>query len=267
MARRRSGGRKAKAKKVSYELIAPTSEVGGPIAALVRELVEAHHDDLQQARWSFAWATAWRPDRDGGIVTTKVVIANDLGRELAPYDLVLLINREWWYHPRTTELARRARVDHALQGVTRRFDGNGEPAHDERLRPLFRAVKPDIQEHTPIIARYGCYVGPIERVFMALQRHKFGRPSGEWVGAARMQELLKTVGLEIPVDEINTWSQDDREDVEQWAQLRIDMGNAPETIANTVAEPRRIVEWRTRALPLQADSPAEALAPEPATTH
>lgn len=256
MARRRS--RKTKAKKVSYELIAPQSDVGAAIHASVRELVAAHHDDLKHARWGIAWATAWRPDRDGGIVTTKVVIANDLGRELAPYDLVMLINREWYYHPRTTDIQRRARLDHALQGVTQRFDGNGEPAHDERLRPLYRSVKPDIQEHTVIVERYGCYVSQIEKLAMAIQRAKYGRSPSEWVGAARLREILGTVGLDIPMEEINTWTQDERDDVEQWAQLRIDMGEAPQTIANTVAEPARIAQWRaSAALPLDAGAPVE----------
>ena len=256
MAKRRT--RKAKPKKVSYELLATTSDAGRPIHAIVRTLCDAHHEDLREARWSIAWATAWRPDRDGGIVTTKVMIANDLGRELAPYDLVLLINREWYYHPRTTDEQRRARIDHALQGITQRFDGNGEPAHDEKLRPLYRTVKPDIQEHTVIIERYGCYIGPIEKAWMAMQRSKFGRIPGEWIGAQRLHALLLKIGVEIPLDELNTWSQSERDDAEQWAQLRIDMGDAPQTIANTIAEPKRVTEWRaSTALPLHAEAPEE----------
>jgi hypothetical protein len=40
----------AKAKKVSYRLIEPTSEAGRPIYTLLDELVEAHHDELRDAR-------------------------------------------------------------------------------------------------------------------------------------------------------------------------------------------------------------------------
>lgn len=255
----------AKPKKPSYDLIAKDSDVGRSIHALVRELVDAHHEELREARIAIAWANAWKPDQDGYIVCARISRASDLDRELAPYDLVLQINREWYYRPSTTAFLQRVKIDAALQSVTVRHDGNGDPAHDERWRPLYRGVKPDVQEYKVIIERYGIYSGDVERLEMAMQRAKYGRVPGEWIAATRLQAQLKTIGVEVPTDEINAWTQHEREEIAQWVQVRADMGDAPTEITNAIPEPKRITEWRASAmLPFQADA---SEAPKPAATH
>lgn len=252
MARRR---KPAKPKPVTYELIAKDSDVGRPIHALVRELIDAHHEELREARIAIAWATAWRTDQDGFVLCARISRPSDLDRELAPYDLVLQINRAWYYRLSTTEFLRRVKLDTALQSVTRRIDRAGEPAHDERLRPLYRGVKPDVQEYKVILERYGIYSSEIERLEVAMRRAKYGRLPGEWIGAQRVQAQLKTAGLEIPVDEIHAWTQPEREAITQWLQVRAEMGEAPSEILNAIPEPAPITKWRTaQALPFGVEA-------------
>lgn len=242
---RRTGRRKStRPKKVTYEFIDRQSDVGRPIYALVSKLVDAHHEDLRDARIAIAWATAWRMDQDGFIVTVKITRASDLDREIAPYDLVMQINRDWYYRPSTTAHLQRVQLDKALQSVARRHDSNGEPAHDERLRPIYRSVKPDVQEYKVIIERYGIFSSDIERLELAMQRAKYGRLPGEWISARRLAAALHSIGLDVPVDEINGWPQDEREQIEQWVQVRREMADAPVAITNSVPEPTRITEWR-----------------------
>jgi hypothetical protein len=256
MGRRRK--QQARPKKLSYELIPQHSDVGQPIHALVSELVDAHHEGLRDARIAIAWALAWKPDQDGYIVCAKISRPSDLDRELAPYDLVLQINREWYYRPSTTVFLRRVKLDTALVSVTCRYGGDGAPVHDERLRPLYRGVRPDVQEYKVILERYGIYSSEIERLEMAMQRAKYGRVPGEWIAATRLQAQLKTINLDVPVEAINAWTQNERYEIAQWVQVRADIGDAPPEITNAIPEPKRITEWRaSTTLPFQADAPNE----------
>ena len=262
---RRRSRKPAKPKKITYEFIDKQSEVGRPMYAMVRELVDSYHEGLKEARIAVAWALAWKPDQDGYIVTVKISRASDLHRELAPYELVLQINREWFYRPSTTPHLQRVEIDKVLHSVTCRLDGTGATMHDEHLRALFRGVRPDVQEYKAHLERWGIYSSEIERLEMIFQRVKFGRVPGQWIGATRLRAAIKTVvGLDIPIDEINTWPKDDREAIDEWLQVKAEMGDAPEAITNALAEPKRITDWRaSSALPFE--QPAEAPTPEPET--
>jgi len=149
--------RQAKPKKVSYELIEPTSEVGGPIYERMLRLIEQHHDELTDARIALAWNTAWKPDVDGRCKLGMCKKASDLDRELAAFDFVIILRREFWFHAQVNDNQRNALLDHELMHATVKLDSTGDPVHDERGRVIYRIRKHDIEEFGAIVARYGLY--------------------------------------------------------------------------------------------------------------
>jgi len=159
-----------KAKTVSYELIQPDSVVGYPMYGLLNELVEKHHEELIEARIALAWCTSWKPDADGNVVIGKCKKASDLDRELAAYDFIILLSRGFWRDYETTDLQRRALLDHELCHAARKYDQDGEPSVDARGRPVFRVRKHDIEEFRDVVERYGTYKRNLEMFAAALRR-------------------------------------------------------------------------------------------------
>jgi len=165
--------RRAKApkpKKVSYELILRDSVIGGPMYALLDELVESFHEDLRQARIALGWCTSWKPDVDGRVTLGKCKKASDLDRELSEFDFIILLARWFWRADDVTELQRRALLDHELCHAALKLDANGEPLEDERGRRVYRVRKHDIEEFTAVVDRHGCYKADLESFAAALRR-------------------------------------------------------------------------------------------------
>jgi hypothetical protein len=167
----------AKPKKVAYEVIprendpASPSLFGGPMYVLLAELVNAHHDEIQDARIALAWCTSWKPDVDGRVILGKCMKATDLHRELAPFDFVILLQRSFWLHESVTDHQRRALLDHELCHATVKYDATtGEPAVDERGRIVYRTRKHDIEEFAEVVERYGTWKKDIEAFAQALRR-------------------------------------------------------------------------------------------------
>jgi len=146
-------------KTVSYVLIPPTSAIGQPMYERLYALIDDHHEDLSRTnvRVALAWATAWKPDVDGRLTLGKCKKASDLDRELAPYDFVILLNRDFWQNPNVTDAQRQALLDHELMHAAIVYDEQGDPKVDERDRTCFRIRKHDIEEFADIVSRHGCY--------------------------------------------------------------------------------------------------------------
>src|SRR5581483_5784271 len=131
----------SKPKRVSYELIPRDGDVGERMYALLERLVVDHHDHLAEARIALAWCTSWKPDVDGRVVLGKCKKASDLDRELAPFDFVILLNRDFWLHARIANVQRDALLDHELMHAAIAYDQDGEPKRDDRGRTVFRTRK------------------------------------------------------------------------------------------------------------------------------
>lgn len=168
MFRRRKGP--AKPKKVSYELIDPNSITGGPMYVLLNELVREYHHELKDARIALAWCTSWKPDADGRVTLGKCKKASDLDRELASYDFIILLSRLFWRAEATSDIQRRALLDHELTHAAVKYDDKGDPARDERDRIVYRVRKHDLEEFSDIVARYGTYKRDLETFAAALRR-------------------------------------------------------------------------------------------------
>lgn len=162
----------AKPKRVSYEVIPRTSAIDFPATqmyGLLDELVEQHHEDLRKARIALAWCTSWKADVDGRVVLGKLQKASDLGRELAPYDFVVLLSKGFWMHPETKETQQRALLDHELCHGALVHDATGEPVENERGDLVYRLRKHDLEEFSAIVARHGIYKSDIEQFARALK--------------------------------------------------------------------------------------------------
>ena len=173
MAGRRRGGAPKKPrnheKRVNFQLIKPDSKDGTPIYQLMNRTIEQHHEHLTQARIVIAWNLAWKPDRDGVVKLGQLKKASDLDRELAPYDFVMLLRKEFWEHSQTTDEMRAALVDHELCHGSVALDSNLEPKRDERGRQIYRTRKHDIQEFSEIILRHGLWKRDLENAFIAIK--------------------------------------------------------------------------------------------------
>ena len=210
----------ATAKAVAYELLSPSSEMGRPIYEQLYALIDEHHDALSKAnvRIAIAWSLQWKPDADGRTKLGECKKASDLDRELAPYDFVILLNREFWLNGKVTKGMRAAVLDHEICHAAVAYDDNGEPKTDERGRTVFRVRKHDIEEFNDVIARHGCYRHEIEEFAAAIERAERG--SGRWVGYTSLHDALKDAGVTVSVETIATWPESDRREVLTWALLR-----------------------------------------------
>jgi hypothetical protein len=213
-----------KPKKVAYELIPERSDVGRPLYARLERLLQAHHGEIsgEGVRIALAWATSWHPDVDGRLTLGKCKRATDLDRELAPYDFVILLNRDFWQDARVSEVQRDALLDHELCHAGIAYDANGEPKVDTRRRTVFRTVKHSIEEFIDVVDRHGCYKADLEAFARALRRQQ---PSGSstFVGFQSVRDRLLAAGLDVPLLQITEWSEQERRDADTWARLDVEL--------------------------------------------
>jgi len=166
-------------RKVSYQLIEPDSEPGKTLYPMLNRLIEAHHEELTNARIALAWNLSWKPDVDGRVTLGKCKRASDLDRELAAYDFVIILRKEFFEDAAVTNEQREALVDHELCHASPKLDGDGEQVEDERGRKVWRIRKHDIEEFSAIVARHGCYKRDLEQFAAALRLSRQGKLSLE----------------------------------------------------------------------------------------
>jgi hypothetical protein len=225
-------------KEVHYELIPRVSDVGEPMYALLDRILTTHHGDrdLGEVRIALAWCTSWKPDVDGRITLGKCKKATDLDRELAPWDFVILLQQEFWQNLRVTDHQRAALLDHELMHAAVKYDPEtGEPVIDARGRIVYRLRKHDIEEFADIVTRYGCYKHDLEQFAAALGRAQ-ETARATWIGATALQADLRRAGVEVPVDVLAGWSEDERREARTWALVKTEpMGALLETMPACLA--------------------------------
>jgi hypothetical protein len=210
-----------KPKAVPYRLIQPQSQAGVPLYAWLRQLIDAHHQDVQGARFALAWHLAWKPDDDGHLILGQCRKSSDLEREIqdaASYDFVILLNETFFADPLVTDLQRKAVLDHELCHAAVKQD-QGLPVIDERGRVQYRIRKHDLEEFSEIAARYGCWKRDIEAFAKSLAA---ARADDSWVGFSGLQAQLLAVGAPVPLASICHWSETERRDALVWASTRRD---------------------------------------------
>jgi hypothetical protein len=167
---RRVASKLPTAKKVSYQAIEPDSPAGKPIYRMLNDLVSKHHEEIKDARILVAWNLAWRPDVDGRVTLGKCKKASYLDRELAPYDFVILLRKEFFEDAAVSDEQRLALLDHELCHATVKLDSKTlEPVIDVKGRKVWRTVKHDIEEFSAVVSRHGLYKRDLERFFRAVK--------------------------------------------------------------------------------------------------
>ena len=157
-------------KKVSYQLVPRDSDEGRPVYAILDRLIERYHEHLTNARIAIAWNLTWQPDVDGRCTLGKCKKASDLDRELAPYDIVVMLRHEFFEDAEVTDAQREALIDHELSHAEIVRDDNGEPKRDTKDRVLYRIRKHDLEEFTDVVRRHGLWKADIESFAAALER-------------------------------------------------------------------------------------------------
>lgn len=220
-------------KEVHYELIDRGSVVGRPMYDLLDALLAEQHSDrdLGEVRIALAWNTSWKPDVDGRVTLGKCKKATDLDRELAPFDFVILLRKEFWQDLRVTDHQRAALLDHELMHAAVSYDAEtGDPVVDARGRMVYRIRKHDIEEFADIVARYGCYKRDLEGFAAALVRAQH-KTSESWVGYRSLQADLRRAGLSLTLEVIAKWTEDERREARTWALVRAEpLGQMLETM-------------------------------------
>jgi hypothetical protein len=210
--------------KVAYRYIEPDSDLGRPMYALLGDLVDTHHTDLRGARIALAWNLSWRADVDGRLTLGKCHKVSDLHRELAAsgYDFVILLLERFWTDVLVNDRQRSALLDHELCHADVKRDKQGDPITDERGRTVYRLRRHDLEEFAAIADRYGCWKKDLEHFAEALERGRL-RADDHWVGYRSLQADLHQAGLEIPIDRIVEWNEDQRREARTYALLRRDI--------------------------------------------
>jgi hypothetical protein len=227
-------------KKVTYSLIDRGGEIGQPMYELLDRLVAKHHEELERAnaRIALAWCTSWKPDVDGRVTIGKCKKASDLDRELAAFDFIILLSKEFWYD--ASEKQRSALVDHELMHAAVKYDADGEPVRDERGRQVFRTRKHDLEEFSDIVQRHGTYKRDLEQFARALDRARQQTGTG-WVGYSSLAARLQHAGLIVPLDRIIEWTEEQRRQTLEWLNLRKELAQASSGAAQIPPAPAHVL--------------------------
>lgn len=210
----------AKAKAISYQLIPRETEHGAPMYQLLETLIDKHHEHLVDARIALAWNLSWKPDVDGRVTLGKCKKASDLDRELAPFDFVIMLRREFWQHDSVTDDQRLALLDHELMHAAVKYDDGGQSVVDVRGRTVYRIRKHDIEEFRDIVARHGCYKSDLEEFGKAIEIARAKAADGTWIGYRALREKLSKVGVTVPLSVVHEWTDRERREAWEWALLQ-----------------------------------------------
>lgn len=164
---RKKGPKKPKLPK--YVLVDQTTQEGKGVYAVLADALKQWHSHLREAKIVAAWMVGNKADKDGHIVLGRMKKTSELDRELAPYDFILLLNREHW---RALDAKfRTALVDHELCHADQKNDQTtGDQLEDAHGRKLWRIRKHDIEEFAAVVRRHGIYKADIESFSEALDK-------------------------------------------------------------------------------------------------
>src|ERR1035437_10843453 len=84
--------REAKPKPVNYDLIPEANEA----YKLLGEVRDKWHGDLYGAKIALAFRKRLKCDKDGILMLGRCVRVGDLQKEFAPFDFIIILNRDVW---------------------------------------------------------------------------------------------------------------------------------------------------------------------------
>lgn len=143
-----------------FELIEPFSENGEqhPLYELTQELIDKHHEHLDEAVIAIMWRRGWNADQDGRLTLGKMCKVQERDKRLHGKDFVMLLNRDAVDELKDADdRMLRALVDHELCHASVNLTEDGEVARDDYGRPEWRIRKHTIEEFHEIVARHGSW--------------------------------------------------------------------------------------------------------------
>lgn len=215
------GKMKRKPKKLAYLLIEREGDSGAKWYPILEQLIAQHHTELKDARIALAWNLTWKADADGRAKLGMCKKASDLDRELAAYDFVIVLRRDFFESVSVTDQQRRALLDHELCHAAVTDDGRGEPITDERGRIVYRIRKHDLEEFREIVERHGTWKKDLEAFAQAIDRARAS--TGQWSGYRNIRERLRAAGALVPLEAVIAWTEEQRREADVWARVKSEL--------------------------------------------
>jgi hypothetical protein len=145
------------AKKLpTYEAI--SREERPDLYALVDELIQESHPELEGAVVQLVWRRNWKGDKDGRLILGQAIIPSREDRLTHGLDLRVRLNFEAYNHVEFTEAQKRALLDHELCHFAAQIDGEtGEQQEGADGLREWRKRKHTIEEFHEIVDRHGIW--------------------------------------------------------------------------------------------------------------
>jgi hypothetical protein len=169
----------SKPKPLRYKILKYTGETDDSQLPyiMMKNLVAQYHDPLIEAHIAIAFSHGWKPDRDRKITLGMAKISGELDRQLHTFDIVIILNYDFWHHPDTRYEHQLALVDHELCHPRPVMDDQlGMPKRDEDGKIVYYNRKHDIEDFKEIFQRHGLWKSDLEETAQimsdALEAHK-----------------------------------------------------------------------------------------------
>jgi hypothetical protein len=177
-----TGGRgMSQPKKVNYEIIKRQDEDGitHPIYQLMDRLIGSDHTELVEANIALSWDHGVKPDRDGHVMLGQARKTGELERQLHGYDVIIVLNSEWWNDAEVTDRQREALLFHELCHPRPVLDEDNDPKVDENGKIVWYNRKHDVEEFRAVIQKYGLYKADLEDMAADMARARTGENQEE----------------------------------------------------------------------------------------
>lgn len=158
----------AKPKPVNYDLI-PESD---SVYKLLDEVRDKWHEDLYGAKIALAYRKRLKRDKDGILMLGRCIKVSDLQKEFAPFDFIIILNREVWQDIGFDKKKKIALLDHEMCHATLSLNKELERTTDEKGRTVYRTRKHDIEEFRSVVEHHGCYKADLVKFAEALLKKK-----------------------------------------------------------------------------------------------
>lgn len=163
------GRKTSKPKQKSYQRITRENDPMG-VYAVLDEALGRYRRELkdEDCRIALAWRFGWKRNKDGQLVLGKCQKVNELSKEYADFDFIIVFNHEAWKELDGEQ--RLALMHHELCHAAISTDPSGNARKDARGRTMFRVKHHDVEEFGDVIAVHGIYKQDLNEFCLAAIR-------------------------------------------------------------------------------------------------
>lgn len=158
-----------KPKPVNYDLIPEANEA----YKLLDEVRAKWHEDMYGAKIALAYRKRLKRDKDSILMLGRCLKVSDLQKEFAPFDFIIILNRDVWMEPGFDKKKKLALIDHEMCHAALSLDRDLERKNDEKGRMVYRLRRHDIEEFRSVVEHHGCYKQDLVKFAESLlKKHK-----------------------------------------------------------------------------------------------